>query len=457
MAEPNMLQKQREILRAFRQANPQRVQAEAEAEMQHKKELAEAETFLQGKKNSANALQDKTNKLVQDAKYSLSIAQLNLLFDEGRATQPPGNPESDTETELNKSVGDLEKASKAVQSSVSDLEWWREKRAERRKLLVRLAIVAIVILAIVAFFAFQAWQRNNELNTNYQNALTLLQAHKWEDARSALGKVIALDPNYKEAQTLLPETYYGAAVQALESKEWVKAEDNLNSLLAFAPTYKDAQKLLMESFYRHANALIDARDWENAKPILEKLIAINRNYKDTDALTERVYYENGLVFVQKKQKSKTLEAFLDLYKWNSASTRVNDLASKINSAFSNSESNRTPITMMLENDEEIQIESVLVKAGIRRGNTCGGLAFELTMQNPSTNSYSFDIGWSGGEKSIWVGSPPKDSCYSERKTALVLSLDPSESASYGFRDLSKPTRLSLSVVRHPVMLIWNLP
>lgn len=301
MAEPEIIQKQRGILRDFRRAGPQRAQAETTAENRRKTELAEAETSYEKMRLYANEMLERADKAVEEAKRSTATVKLHYLFDETKPTPPVSSLEGDPERALTINVEAIEKTSKEVQSSVLELETWRAQKLARRRLLLGLGAIAFVILAIAGSFAFQAWQRNNELESRYQGALVALEKQEWDTARSELYKLIQLEQNYKDSQTLLRETWYGSAGQALQTGQWEKARSDLQALKNLDSNYKDARDLLRESYYRPAKSYLEMELWEKTRAELHALFLFDKEYKDTWTLLRETYYQPATRALEAKQ------------------------------------------------------------------------------------------------------------------------------------------------------------
>jgi hypothetical protein len=78
------------------------------------------------------------------------------------------------------------------------------------------------------------------------------------------------------------EQRYRSAVVALEAEEWDKARSELRQLrLGDERYYKDARTLLLESYYRPAMLAIDRGQWEDAAKSIREIIKLDFEYEDT--------------------------------------------------------------------------------------------------------------------------------------------------------------------------------
>jgi len=112
MAEPDLLQRQREILRTFRQATAMRAQVEADAAAQ----LAEA------------------HKAQEEVQAALTQAGLQRLL--GR-TQPTARPDVDPATQLARHVSVAIQTPASIKADIGALQRWREGEARSGSLMHR--------------------------------------------------------------------------------------------------------------------------------------------------------------------------------------------------------------------------------------------------------------------------------------------------------------------------------
>ena len=149
-------------------------------------------------------------------------------------------------------------ASKLIQE-VQDLSRWRTHRR-------RLTFAVIGVTSIIALIAVTSmmliWQDRRTKIQLYDSAKASLGVGDWEQARSQLNSLLNKDRNYRDAKTLLYESYYlpGAAAvkdERLEEarKELTALEEELEDEYSYLheyqhPTYHDTTALLRRTYYR---------------------------------------------------------------------------------------------------------------------------------------------------------------------------------------------------------------
>jgi tetratricopeptide (TPR) repeat protein len=264
MPEPELIQRQRELLRAFRQATARRAEAEAEAVARRQAEREAADAALNQARQTAAAQLAEAHKAQEEAQAALSQASLQGLLEQTSPSPPAPTPGADPAQELARCVsiavgavgGSL--TSFGIPDAIAELQRWREAQARRHRRLAIATAVAVVILMVIcgatANFLDWTW-RTAQL---YRSAVASLEAGQWEQARADLQQLLAIDSNYKDAQTLLRESYYQPAIAALEAGQWDKAQADLQQLVSIDNNYKDAQTLLRESYYRSIVAALEA-------------------------------------------------------------------------------------------------------------------------------------------------------------------------------------------------------
>lgn len=296
MSEPDLIQRQREILRTCRQATTQRAKAEADVEARRKAEREAADTALNQARHTAAAQLAQAQKAQEQAQTTLPQAGLQRLLEETRPAPPTAHSGANSVQELARSVLVATEATKSTQLGVEALQQWRRAAASRRRLLTALtavalfiAVVALLVLTVVGFLGYQRSQMAQQKERLYRSAVTALEAGQWEKARADLQQLASRDSNYKDAQTLLRESYYRSASAALEAKQWEKARAELQTLASIDSNYKDSKILLCESYYQPAVAAIQAGNWQEALVKLQELSKLDSNYKDVQLLLQGVY------------------------------------------------------------------------------------------------------------------------------------------------------------------------
>jgi len=306
MPESGLLQRQREILRTFRQATAQRAQAEADAEARREADRevadaalskvrqeaetrrteaeADADACRKTEREAADATLDQVRQFAaaqlaearqaqETTKVALAQVELQHLLEQTQLSPTTPRSGANPAQELTRSLSVSTNASKRIQLSVEALQRLRKATAWRRGLLAAFAVIAILFLAAAltaaGFLGYQGWR----IKRTYRTAVAALDAGEWEKAQAELQQLISLDNNYEDAQTLLRESYYRSAVVAFDAGEWEKARAELQQLISLDSNYKDAQALLRESYYRPAVQALEAREWDKARAELEASVA----------------------------------------------------------------------------------------------------------------------------------------------------------------------------------------
>ena len=183
--------------------------------------------------------------------------------------------------------------SKYLGRDVMDLarEQLTSKRPKRRAswwMSPRIVVFVCLLLATIgiAVFLQKEQQREQQKEQLYHSASESLNSGYWEQARNTLQQLFSLDNNYKDAQTLLRETYYRPAIAALNAGNWSEARNQFAELVRMDANYRDASTLLLETYYRPAHQYVDAQDWKNARAELMGLLARNPNYRDAQSLLD---------------------------------------------------------------------------------------------------------------------------------------------------------------------------
>jgi len=152
MAEPDLLQRQREILRAFRQATARRTQAEADAEACRKADREGADAALDQVRQTAAAQLTEARKVLEAAQASLTKAGLQHLLGQIQPTPPTLRLGAHPAQELPYHVSTAAETSKRAQADVEELLQLQRKWKERRADVITFAIVffILVVTAILA-------------------------------------------------------------------------------------------------------------------------------------------------------------------------------------------------------------------------------------------------------------------------------------------------------------------
>jgi tetratricopeptide (TPR) repeat protein len=313
MPEPDLIQQQCEILRVFRQATGQRAKAEGDAEARRKADRAAADAALNKIQQDTEAQQAKvgaeaearrkaertaadaalnqarqtaaiqlaqTRKVLEEVQAVLAQANLQRLLEQTRPSPTPRRSGADPAQKLARCVSIATEAPTSIQAGIEELQRWREAAASRRLLAVFaiFAIIALLILAAVVLLQYRARQMN--LNQLYWSAVAALDGGQWDTAQAEFQQLISMDSNYKDAQTLLCESYYRPALAYLKVKEWGKARGELQVLVKLDANYRDVQALLKETYYGAGVDYLNAGDMVKAKIELLELLREYGNYRN---------------------------------------------------------------------------------------------------------------------------------------------------------------------------------
>jgi formylglycine-generating enzyme required for sulfatase activity len=192
MPEPALIQQQRELLRAFRQANVQRAKAEADAEERRKRERAAADAALNKAQQEAEAQRAKAaaaaearhkadraaadntliqarrtadaqlaeaRKAQQQAQEALAQAGLQDLLAQTRPTATAAPLDANPAQELARCTSTATTAPREITASIQALLKWRQTAAARRRRLLIAGAVATVAVIVVVFLAVRASQQ----------------------------------------------------------------------------------------------------------------------------------------------------------------------------------------------------------------------------------------------------------------------------------------------------------
>jgi len=180
MAEPDLLQRQREILRAFRQATARRTQAEADAEACRKADREAADAVLNKVQQEAETQQTKAEahrkadhtaadaalsqarqaataqlaearKAQEKAQAVLTQASLQGLLEQTKLTSTTSRLGANPAGELAQSASVATEALTSIQADIEALQRWREEEEKRGDLYGLFVFVALVFLAIIGY------------------------------------------------------------------------------------------------------------------------------------------------------------------------------------------------------------------------------------------------------------------------------------------------------------------
>jgi outer membrane protein assembly factor BamD (BamD/ComL family) len=190
-------------------------------------------------------------------------------------------------------------------------------------------------------------QRQEKLAILYDETQKSLEAENWSEAIARCNEILAIDPSYRDAATLLVEAKKGLAHQEKEEKlahlyneamgssrrgNWQEAIDKLQQVLGLEEGYKDAVVRLaaaleelakvgtekerdkLAALYEQVVAAMNAKQWQEAIQHCDDLVAMDASYRDVAQL--RTQAEAALQAEQqaKERRKKKQEDLFRLYK-----------------------------------------------------------------------------------------------------------------------------------------------
>ena len=151
-ANSDFLQRQRDILRAFRQATKLRAQAEAEASALQQKRKKQADDELAQIRESASQELDKARKAIKNAQSSLTRVGLETLIEAKKTGLPKVAIEAKkTSQELSTSCTEAVQAGSRLMEAVTEIRNWRGAERERSQINKSLVLLLFACLGLVLF------------------------------------------------------------------------------------------------------------------------------------------------------------------------------------------------------------------------------------------------------------------------------------------------------------------
>lgn len=148
----------------------------------------------------------------------------------------------------------------------------------------------------------------------YRQAQAALDGGLWQTARSQLAALQQLDPRYKDEQTLLKESYYRPAKEAMNNQDWAGVQAQLQPLVQMDASYSDAMTMLKESYYVPARTALEQGRWQEARNQLNALLKYDSNYKDEQILLRESYYRPLMAAIQNQQWQDAADLLAQLQK-----------------------------------------------------------------------------------------------------------------------------------------------
>ncbi|MBI1925603.1 hypothetical protein HYR99_15285 [Candidatus Poribacteria bacterium] len=228
--------------------------------------------------NQMDALQ-KQRQLIRDffqaeqgRKEKEEEIELRKMEDEQSAQQAFLQSQADAKSKLQREIEAIER-----------------KKIYRRRLIFTVSGMAIVALLAISIGLYGEHSKAQL----YNSAKASLEGGNWLQAQDQLLALLKRDSNYRDAptllrdtQTLLSESYYRLGSAAVKDGKWEEALDQLKQL---NPSYRDTTALLCEAYYRLGAEAIKKKNWKEARKALDSLQRLNPSYRDAALLRKTIY------------------------------------------------------------------------------------------------------------------------------------------------------------------------
>jgi len=149
MPEPNLLQRQRQVLRAFRRISAQRAQAEAAAAARQQQADQAAAAERDQVRQTATAQLQEIRQAQERVRYALSGEKLEALLDRVVPATPAAHPLADPAQELGQSMAKALDAAQVIQFAIDALRDLRRREAELHRRRIRLLKQLILPISII--------------------------------------------------------------------------------------------------------------------------------------------------------------------------------------------------------------------------------------------------------------------------------------------------------------------
>lgn len=180
-----------------------------------------------------------------------------------------------------------------------------------RVLLVVLAVVAVAATLLVAFQTRLPWSwlpwrtaASQEIEQLYNEGQGRLAVGDYEGSEAAFQKILEVAPGNTEAQLGISSAQrqqmlaqgYAAAGAAIAEEDWERASIELANILAVDPDYADAearagfvaQRQRLEALYEDGSRLYDLGQWQEALSQFEKARQLDPGYR-AEAVNEFLF------------------------------------------------------------------------------------------------------------------------------------------------------------------------
>jgi len=156
--EPDLICKQRAILRGFRESNARRTKAEAEAGSRRKSERAAADTALSQACQAAESLLAEARGTRDPVASKLTLAGLQRVAEAALPAPTDTHSGHLPEAQLASHLALAQDAAASTQADVAALRHWQDDALARRGMKVVFAVVALIVVVGGIVLAIQAVQ-----------------------------------------------------------------------------------------------------------------------------------------------------------------------------------------------------------------------------------------------------------------------------------------------------------
>lgn len=175
-------------------------------------------------------------------------------------------------------------------------------------------IFAIIFLVIIFACAFAGYKYGPKLINDYKynNAVTLFENGKFDDAASAFAEL----DGYKDSKEKHDESIYNKATKLEEEKKFEEAVAEYKSL----GDYKDCNIRIQSCTYALAKAVMDKGDFDKATELF-KTIA---DYGDSSAMINECSYRAALKHIENKEITEAIELLNSIIDYSDAQEKINE-------------------------------------------------------------------------------------------------------------------------------------
>ena len=123
----------------------------------------------------------------------------------------------------------------------------------------------------------------------YQRGVMLVQSSDLEAGRVQFDRALRLDASYAPLQDIRRQLkLYNDGVAAYWAKDWPLAVQNLQRAYSVNPDFRDCEPMLAQSYYELAQERTEQDDWEGAKKALDASLKLEGDREDAQELMDTV-------------------------------------------------------------------------------------------------------------------------------------------------------------------------